>query len=103
MGVQIKGGKSPPRNSFCPCGSGLKFKYCHGDELKKAVCNRVANEKMVQLIRKEQKKRGLIPKDWKCNNCGHTFDEPGISGFVPNIKICPKCKNTRIEKIAEEL
>jgi len=101
MGVQIKGGKSPPRNSPCPCGSNLKFKHCHGDVLKQAVCNRVANEKMVQLIREEQKKRGLIPRNYKCNDCGHTFDKPDISIIEPCPAICPKCKSVNIEKIAE--
>ncbi len=62
MGLQIKGDKSPPRNSLCPCGSKLKYKHCHGDVLKQSVCNRVANEKMVQLIREEQIKRGIIEK-----------------------------------------
>lgn len=57
MGLLIKGGKSPPRNEPCPCGSGLKFKHCHGDPLKQAICNRAANEKMVELIREEQKKK----------------------------------------------
>ena len=103
MGVQIKGRKSPPRNSLCPCKSGLKFKWCHGDSGKQAVCNRVANEKMVQLIREEQKKRGLIPRNYKCTNCGHTFDVPETSDIVPGKKICPKCCVVDIEKIAEEL
>ena len=99
MSVQIKGGKSPPRNSLCPCKSGLKYKHCHGDVLKQAVCNRVANEKMVQLIREEQKKKGLIPRDYECNNCGHTFDEPNISLVSPGHEICPKCKAVEIEKV----
>jgi len=103
MGVQLKGGKSPPRNSPCPCGSGLKFKWCHGDLGKQAICNRLVNEKMVQLIREEQKRRGLVPRNYRCQNCGHTFDEPGTSTFVPNREICPKCKVVDIEKIAEEL
>jgi len=77
MGVQIKGGKSPPRN-------------------------RVANEKMVQLIREEQKKRGLIPRNFKCNNCEHTFDVPEKS-VTTGRGMCPKCNSVEIEKIAEEL
>jgi len=64
MTLQIKDGKSPARNSPCPCKSGLKYKHCHGDVLKQIVCNRVANEKMVQLIRDEQIKKGIIkPED----------------------------------------
>jgi len=100
MGVQIKGGKSPPRNNPCICGSGLKFKYCHGDPSKVAVCNRVANEKMVQLIVQEKKKRGLIPMNYKCNTCGHTFDEPGIS-IITKQENCPKCDSVNIEEIGE--
>jgi len=103
MGVQIKDKKAPPRNSPCPCGSGLKFKWCHGDELKKAVCNRVVNEKMVQLIREEQKKRGLVPKNFKCNDCGHTFDESVDSNILLGRKACPKCRSINFEKIAEGL
>ena len=106
MGVQIRGGKSPPRNSLCPCNSRLKFKHCHGDILKQEVCNRVANEKMVQLIRDEQKKRGIIPMNYKCNNCGHTFDEPMISNIIMGVQspteVCPKCQSLDIEKIGGE-
>ena len=98
MGVRIKDGKSPPRNSPCPCGSLLKFKYCHGDVLKKSVCSRVANEKMVQLIREEQKKQGVIPRDYKCNNCGHTFDKPSVS-VTTDKNMCPKCNSVNIEKL----
>ena len=99
MGIQIKGNKSPPRNSPCPCGSGLKFKYCHGDPLKQAVCNRVANEKMVELIRQEQKKRGVIPFNYKCNNCSYEFDEPEISTIQLGREMCPKCNSINIERV----
>ena len=102
MGIQIKGGKKPLRNDPCPCGSKLKAKYCHLDPLKQAVCNRVANEKMVELIRAEQLKRGLIALDYKCNNCGHTFDEPEESELLSNVQLCPKCMNTNIEYIGGE-
>lgn len=30
----IIGGRPPGRNHPCPCGSGLKFKKCHGDPKK---------------------------------------------------------------------
>lgn len=33
MGIEnnpIVGGKTPGRNDPCPCGSGKKYKYCHG-------------------------------------------------------------------------
>lgn len=49
-------------NHPCPCGSGLKFKHCHGDPGKRAVCERVMAEKMIELIIREQIKKGLICK-----------------------------------------
>jgi len=39
-----------PRNTPCYCGSGLKYKHCHGDAVKQEECNRVANKRMVELI-----------------------------------------------------
>jgi hypothetical protein len=30
----IVGGRPPGRNAPCPCGSGLRFKKCHGDPVK---------------------------------------------------------------------
>jgi len=60
------------RNSPCPCGSKLKFKKCHGDPMKQAVCNRVANEKMVELIRIEQRKYIIAEQQKECYICGNT-------------------------------
>jgi predicted Zn-ribbon and HTH transcriptional regulator len=59
---------------------------------------------MVQLIREEQKRKGIISRDWKCNNCGHSFDEPQQSTimFGGSEKICPKCQSIEIEKINED-
>jgi len=51
------------RNEQCGCGSGLKFKYCHGDIGKRAACERVVSEHMVGLIMREKCKRGLITND----------------------------------------
>lgn len=58
----------------CPCESGLKFKDCHGDSAKLEICNRVANETMVQLIAQELFRQGLIckhgiKKGEKCIDC----------------------------------
>jgi len=73
MGLQLRG-KEPGRNHPCPCGSGLKYKQCHGDELKLAICNQAANEKMVQLIFEEKLRKGLTCKhgvdiDKYCKKC----------------------------------
>lgn len=62
------------RNEPCSCGSGLKAKYCHQDPGKIAVCNRIVNEKMVQLIYQEKIRKGLmcehgVPKNEHCKDC----------------------------------
>jgi hypothetical protein len=53
MNLTIKGGKEPGRNEPCPCKSGLKFKRCHGDPVKRAVCESVMAETMLRLIMQE--------------------------------------------------
>jgi len=72
--LKLKDDKKPGRNEPCPCGSGLKHKFCHGDFLKQEVCNRVANETMVRLIYDEKIKKGLIcqhgvSKNKFCKDC----------------------------------
>lgn len=57
MGIQFIGPKEPGRNEPCPCESGLKYKHCHGDALKRELCNRAANECMAKLITEEQYKK----------------------------------------------
>jgi len=91
-------GDLPGRNELCPCGSGLKVKICHGNLTKQLICTRVANEMMVKLIRQEQKKQGIIPYQFTCDNCGHKFDEPkrGITSPMP---LCPKCDCTNITEV----
>ena len=75
MAITIKNDKQKiGRNDPCPCESGLKYKYCHGDMLKRDVCNRFANEKMVELIKQEQIRKGMrcehgILKTEHCPNC----------------------------------
>lgn len=61
MELQLKNDVAEPgRNDLCGCNSGLKFKYCHGDPGKLAVCDRIVHEKMVELIMKEKHLRGLL-------------------------------------------
>jgi len=48
------------RNERCGCGSGLKFKHCHGDAGKAAVCEHYLQEIMLRLIMKEKHKQGMI-------------------------------------------
>lgn len=48
------------RNERCGCGSGLKFKHCHGDAGKKAVVEHHVHEIMLRLVMKEKHKQGLI-------------------------------------------
>ena len=63
MAITIKGGQEPDRNAPCPCRSGLKFKICHGDPQKRAVCEAVVRETMLRLIEQEKIKRGLIESE----------------------------------------
>jgi len=63
MGIQLRG-PAPGRSDPCPCKSGLKFKWCHGDGGKQAACDRVAFEHMTLLITREQHKRGIISDDY---------------------------------------
>lgn len=58
------------RNEKCPCESGLKFKRCHGDMAKVIVCNEAANQKMVELIRIEQRKQIVAMQQKECIECG---------------------------------
>ncbi len=85
----------PGRNKPCVCKSGLKVKHCHGDLMKRAICNQVAKEKMVELIIEERKKRGLHKCKFTCV-CGAKFDEPGQSDIAPGMILCPACGDTRI-------
>jgi len=61
MTLQLRNGtQEPGRNDLCVCESGLKYKWCHGDPSKKAVCDRIVNEKMVELIMAEKHERSMI-------------------------------------------
>lgn len=84
MGVQPK--HPVGRNDLCPCGSTLKYKKCHGDPSKQEVCNRVANEKMVQLIRVEQRKKIIRLQQAECALCEHTGMVPGEPDVARDVK-----------------
>ena len=51
------------RNETCPCGSGLKYKYCHGDLGKQVqvetAAKQAAKDTMNELIKTEKIKRGI--------------------------------------------
>ena len=59
MGIQLRG-PAPGRNELCPCNSGLKFKWCHGDMNKMLACDKAAFELMARLVAREQHKRKII-------------------------------------------
>lgn len=44
------------RNLPCECRSGLKTKKCHADPVKIALASQAYNDKMDELIKKEQEK-----------------------------------------------
>lgn len=91
MGIQPK--TKAGRNDPCPCGSKVKYKHCHGDPIKQMLCNRVANEHMAHLVVQEQKKRGIVPYNYKCESCGHDFDKPML-GQLSDLPLCPECQST---------
>lgn len=80
---QLKTINKVGRNSLCPCGSGLKFKYCHGNEKFRAMCqqeaNRVANRMLTALIQQMQAQKGICPRcrqrftGKSCEKCGIDF------------------------------
>jgi len=78
--------REPGRNDPCPCGSELKYKKCHGDPVKRMICNRVANEHMVSLIRVEQRKKIIAKQQAECKLCGHTGTVPGEPDVARDVK-----------------
>lgn len=60
------------RNDPCPCESGLKYKKCHGDPGKIAICNAIVREKMLELIRVEQRKKIIRLQQAECIACEGT-------------------------------
>lgn len=68
------------RNEPCPCKSGLKYKYCHGDVAKLEACKEVMNRHMADLIIEEKIKRGLLsPEDVvEMNESEETTGQPRI-------------------------
>lgn len=106
MGDPIIGGQEPGRNELCPCGSGLKYKHCHGDDKKRQVVQKFAAALMGQLIRRTKMEKGMIPWPFTCNVCGKGFIKPKQSVAVPGSPICPYCdggvaKNGPAESQAE--
>lgn len=93
--MTIRSNGLPGRNKLCPCKSGLKVKFCHGDEVKRQICSQVAREKLMVLIVEERKKRGLHECRYVCV-CGAKFDVPERSELAANVNKCPTCGDTRI-------
>ena len=56
-------GEQQKRNDPCTCGSGLKFKKCHGDPAKLAVVKHIANEAMIIMAAYEKRKQGIINEE----------------------------------------
>lgn len=86
------------RNQPCPCGSGLKAKFCHLDPVKIQLCQKVAEEAMRRLIARERMNKGLIPFPWQCENCNQGFVTPVKGVIKPDMPMCPKCNSTNVKK-----
>ena len=72
MGIEFVKGEDR-RNSPCSCGSGLKFKKCHGDSAKLAVVKHIANEAMLIMIARA-----------KVENLSIEFDEEDYDTVINN-------------------
>lgn len=117
MGIKLRG-PEPGRNDLCPCNSGLKFKFCHGDPGKAAACDRVAFEHMSLLVTREQHKRKIIsdaqfeafmakykpdavPKPVTDRDVNQILDSAGLKRCacgtpIPDgVETCVKCKRKR--------
>ena len=94
------------RNEPCPCGSKLKFKRCHGDVLKQEVCNHVANEKMVQLIRREQHKKIIVLQQKDCDICDRSGKVDGLKclkcQFITDDERCAEIYNRKTKEKTDE-
>jgi len=91
MPEPLKKSQMPGRNDPCPCESGLKFKHCHGDEMKIARAREAAERAMHAQIVIELKKRKILASMFHCEKCGEPFDIPEQSTVAPQISLCPFC------------
>ena len=117
MGIKLKG-PAPGRNELCPCNSGLKFKFCHGDPGKVLACERAAFELMSRLVAKEQHKRKIlsdaqfkaftakykpdaVPEPVTSKDVNQILDSAGLKRCtcgtpIPDTEtICVKCKRRK--------
>lgn len=90
----IVGGREPGRNDPCPCGSGLKYKHCHGDTEKLQTVRKFAVALMGQLIRRTKMEKGMIPWPFTCNACGKGFTQGKPSKIASGQMLCPHCNST---------
>jgi len=54
------------RNAKCECGSGLKFKKCHGDPVKTQVCAQIGRMMFAKLVTEARYRAKLITK-YQCD------------------------------------
>lgn len=71
------------RNERCECGSGLKFKKCHGDPVKLQKCmaaaREAANQEMTHLIYEETKHEKSTVQQ---NQAGEVLQDSGVQRTV---------------------
>ena len=81
MGIEYAG-KKQGRNELCTCGSGLKFKKCHGDPAKLLVVRHIANEVMLIMIAMTKLERGK--EDFGFDDYDKVVNNPDLvlPGFI---------------------
>lgn len=93
MSISFSSPNKIGRNEPCPCGSGLKFKRCHGDIVKQEQCKQIANLYMLELIEEEKGRAKLI--NFVCKECNLKFNR---SNMIDDLLLCPNCNSPKIEK-----
>lgn len=93
---QLTRSDEPGRNELCKCGSGLKFKKCHGDEVKRQKVTQFASMLFVKLIQFERMKAGIAKWPFQCQACKKGFLHPATSEIVRGTPMCPECMSLDI-------
>ncbi len=62
-GRQLKQRNKINRNAQCPCKSGLKYKFCHGNKMYTIICQECVTMRFASLVRKEKRMR--YSKIWR--------------------------------------
>ena len=86
------------RNAKCKCGSGLKFKNCHGNQEFMQKANVVANLAMSVMIHHKRYKSGMITED-ECDEKVGRFQELIYNVLDPDFKPVEQSKELAVQEV----